>query len=171
MQYNIHPIIVHFPIAMLFLYSIIKVLPFKKWFPNVSWKHIEIVLLLVGVVSAFTASSTGEIAEELVRPNEDVLGAHQFFAGASTWIYSLILVGEALVFLIPKFISKFGFFSIIKLFTFFEKILTNNILVKILAILGLISIILTGLLGGVMVYGTTADPLAAPILKLLGISL
>ena len=79
MQYNIHPIIVHFPIAMLFLYSIIKVLPFKKWFPNVSWKHIEIVLLLVGVVSAFTASSTGEIAEELVRPNEDVLGAHQFF--------------------------------------------------------------------------------------------
>jgi hypothetical protein len=35
---------------------------------------------------------------------------------------------------------------------------------------GLLAISLTGLLGGVLVYGTSADPIAGLVLKLLGIN-
>jgi hypothetical protein len=49
--------------------------------------------------------------------------------------------------------------------------LTNKNLVITLVILGFIALFLTGVLGGVLVYGTTADPLAPFILKLLNINL
>ncbi len=57
--------VVHFPVALLLFYSIIKILPWSKWFPNVSWKHIERALLLAGVLGAFVSLSTGEVAEHL----------------------------------------------------------------------------------------------------------
>ena len=58
MTYNIHPLFVHFPIAFLFIYSLIKIVPVKKWLPKVSWKDIERVLLVVGVLGAFAALSS-----------------------------------------------------------------------------------------------------------------
>ena len=84
MTYNIHPLFVHFPIALLFVYSIIKILPLQKWLPNVAWKHIERVLLLVGVLGAFAALSTGEIAEHLTRPNHDLVETHQRAGSGAT---------------------------------------------------------------------------------------
>lgn len=171
MTYNIHPIIVHFPIAFLFLYSIIKIIPFSKWFPNVAWKQIERFLLLFGVLSAFVASSTGELADELTRPDNRIVEMHEFFAGATTWFYGLLLIGEALAVLNPYIVSKLNIPILDRLFIFVQNLLTNNFTAKILALLGLIAISITGLLGGVMVYGTTADPLAPFILRILGINI
>ena len=171
MMYNIHPLLVHFPIAFLFLYSIIKIMPFQKWFPSVSWKHIERTLLLVGVLGAFASSSTGEIAEELTNPNSQLVDMHALFASASTWLYGLILAGEVLYFLTPFLASKLSIAPLITLLSFFQKILQNPILSKVLALLGLIAISITGMLGGVMVYGLTADPLAEILLRVLNINI
>lgn len=171
-MYNLHPIFVHFPIALLFVYSIIKLLPFKKWFPNVAWRDIERLLLLVGIGGAYLALSTGEQAADLTRPNESLVEAHEFFANFTTRMYLLVLVGEIASFLNNKsydFISKIN--SLPKILIWIEKILTNQNLVKVLVLLGFISLFITGVLGGVMVYGTTADPLAPFILKILNINL
>lgn len=171
-MYNIHPIVVHFPIALLFVYSIIKLLPFQKWFPNVVWRDIERLLLVIGLGGAYLSLSTGEQAADLTRPNESLVEAHEFFANFSTRMYLLILIGEVASYLNNKnynFISKINFLP--RLLIWIEKILTNKNLVAILVILGFISLFLTGLLGGVLVYGITADPLAPFILKLLNINL
>lgn len=171
-MYNLHPIFVHFPIALLFVYSIIKFLPFKKWFPNVAWRDIERLLLLVGIGGAYLALSTGEQAADLTRPNESLVESHEFFANFTTRMYLLVLVGEISSFLNNKnynFITKINFLP--KILIWIEKILTNQNLVKVLVFLGFISLFLTGVLGGVMVYGTTADPLAPFILKILNINL
>src|SRR5574343_1787155 len=96
MTYNIHPIFVHVPIAFLVIYSIIKVLPLQRWFPSVAWKHIERALLFFGVLGAFVALSTGEVAEHLSRPNRDLVETHSLFAATATWMYVLLLIGEAL---------------------------------------------------------------------------
>ncbi|PIZ87334.1 hypothetical protein COX93_01240 [Candidatus Nomurabacteria bacterium CG_4_10_14_0_2_um_filter_30_12] len=170
MTYNIHPIFVHFPIALLLIYSIIKILPFKKWFPDVSWKHIEVVLLGLGVFGAFVASSTGEIAEHLTRLNRQLVEMHSTFASISTWLYGLLLLGEFLYLLTPYFITKFNSSKIVGFLLFVQKILINNVLSKIMAFLGLIAISTTGLLGGVMVFGTSSDPLASIVLNILGLN-
>lgn len=171
MTYNIHPILVHFPIALLLIYSFIKIVPFKRWYPNVSWKHIEIALLVFGVLGAFAALSTGELAQHLSRPNRQLVNMHAGFASASTWFYGLILVGEILTFINPFIVLKFNIPPLTKLLNLVQQILTNEILSKVLAFLGLIAITVTGLLGGVMVYGLSADPMARIVLQILGISL
>ncbi len=169
MTYNIHPIVVHFPIALLLVYSVIKILPWKKWLPNFAWKDIEIVLLTFGLLGAFASSSTGEIAEHLVRPEERLVETHAFFAALSTWLFGLLLAGEILSYLNIKFLSRPEFAKYQKWPNLVAKILTEKTLSKVLAFLGLIAIFMTGLLGGVMVYGVTADPLAPVVLKLLGL--
>jgi uncharacterized membrane protein len=106
MQYNIHPIIVHFPVALLFVYAVLKILPVEKWFPTVSWRQIQNTFLFFGVVSAFVATSTGELAQELSSPRRDLVEMHETFASMTVWFFSLILVGEILKALEGKIISK-----------------------------------------------------------------
>ena len=171
MIYNIHPIFVHFPIALLFIYSILKILPFKKWFPKVTWDYLGFILLLIGVLGAFVASSTGEIAEKLVQKNRQLIEMHSIFAGISTTIFGLLLLGEILLLLTPKIFSKYNLPKTSEYVLFIQKILTHKIIVILLAVFGLISITITGLLGGTIVFGLNADPLAPIVLNLLGISL
>jgi uncharacterized membrane protein len=172
MSYNIHPIFVHFPIAFLFTYSIIKVFPFRRWFPDISWKHIERVLLIVGVLGAFAALLTGENAESLYRSERELVGFHSFFAEFATWMYGILLFGEAISFFnetiilnIPSELSRGK-----RLLVLVDRIINNSFVSKILVIFGLLAISLTGLLGGAIVYGTSADPFAKFVLQLLGIN-
>jgi uncharacterized membrane protein len=172
MTYNIHPLFVHFPIALLFVYSIIKVLPFKKWLPKVAWRDIERVLLLLGVLGAFAALATGGSAEHLIHANRQLVNAHANFGAGATFIYGALLVGEITAVINAKKIKygkKWNWISI--LLQFIELILCNPLFSGILAALGFIAISITGLLGGTIAYGLTADPIAPFILKILGITL
>lgn len=173
MQYNIHPIFAHFPIALLSIYSIIVLVPFKKWAPRIAWHDITFALLFFGVIGAFFALSTGEIAEHLTKQNNQLVETHALFATAATWIYGVLLIGALLDMLITK-----DLLQKISLLTRYQKeiitirnMLSHRYLIIVLALAGFIAMTIAGLLGGVMVYGTTADPLAGVVLKLLGIQL
>ena len=169
MTYNMHPLFVHFPIAFLFVYSAIKVLPLERLLPRVSWKHIERALLLLGVLGAFAALSTGELAEQLVRPDSDLVEAHSFFADTATALYAFLLLGEVLSFFEASLISRLKMPALEKPLFFVKNILVHPAFSRVLAVLGLIAISLTGLLGGAIVYGTSADPMAGIVMNLLGI--
>lgn len=170
MTYDIHPILVHFPIALLVVYSAIKLLPMKRWMPSVSWNDIEVALLVAGVAGAFASLATGETAEQISRPDHALVETHSMFASLATWLYGALLAGEIVVFLRTRFPALVAKWSIIaKLFHLIEQVLYQNTFAKVVAFFALIAITVTGLLGGVMVYGTTADPIAGFVLKLLGL--
>ncbi len=169
MTYNIHPLFVHFPIAFLLLYSVLRILPVERFAPSFSWRQIRQIVLFAGVLGAFFANTTGEIAEHLVRPTDTLVEMHALFALCSTWIYGLLLGGEILFILNPYLVQKIPLRSISTLLVKIEMLLTNRTVTLFLAVLGVVAISLTGLLGGVMVYGTSADPLAPFILKILGL--
>lgn len=176
MSYNIHPIFVHFPIALLIVYSVIKIIPLKRWFPEVAWHDIERALLFVGVFGAFAALSTGETAEYLVQPNRQLVEAHSTFADISTWLYGALLLGEISAFInahigTPRFAIFTKYSVVAKLFTVLEKVFCNRTFSAVLALVALAAISMTGLLGGVLAYGLTADPFAATVVGWLGITL
>jgi uncharacterized membrane protein len=172
MTYNLHPIFVHFPIALLFIYSIIKILPMKKLFPKVAWRDVERIFLLFGVLGAFAALMTGDTAEHLIHPNRQLVEMHSNFGALATWIYGALLLGEiAAIFNTYKETLNSSWLQLIKISNFVEKVFCNSTFAIILAILGFIAITLTGLLGGVLAYGLTTDPLAPLMLKVLGINL
>lgn len=171
MTYNIHPIFVHFPIALLFIYSIIKVLPLQKWLPTVAWRQIERAFLLFGVLGAFAALATGDTAEHFAKANRQLVNVHAFFASAATWIYGILLFSEIVAILNTSYQSLIQSDKIKTILLKIEAFLCTPFFSKALAILGFIAIFIAGLLGGVIVYGTSADPLAGVVLKLLGINL
>lgn len=168
MNYNIHPLIVHFPIALLVVYSVIKILPVRKWLPRVAWGQIEMLLLVCGVLGAMAASATGETAEHLARPDRNLVETHAFFAALSTWMYGLLLAAPIARALIDRFGQRIPS-GITKLIQSIVSILEKPFIVSMLVVVGLIAITLTGVLGGVMVYGTTADPIAPIVLRILGL--
>ncbi len=171
MQYNLHPLFVHFPVAMLFVYSIIKILPAERWFPTVAWKHIERALLVFGVAGAFLALATGDTAEHLSTASRPLIEMHSTFAGLATALYGALLAGEILNVINPKLLPKIKNKTLVSFLSWLEKILTNKIFSVVLAVLALVAITVTGLLGGVIVYGVSADPMAGIVVKMLGLNL
>ncbi|HPW05986.1 MAG TPA: hypothetical protein PLA05_03460 [bacterium] len=172
MNYNLHPIFVHFPIALFLLYSFLRIFPWPKRFPNVDWRLPRVVILVTGLLGAWLSSVTGEIANHIVRPSRSLLEMHEGFAGASVSVYVVLLIAELFIFFQPTWLDN-KYLSFLKslnpVFLFLKKLFSQNWIMWLLSGAGALLIAITGLLGGVMVYGTTADPLAAPILNLLGL--
>ena len=172
MTINIHPIIVHFPIAFLFLYSLIILLPVQKWFKNISWKVSEQLLLLTGTLGIFVAQVSGSLAQKITRPSRQISEMHELFANTTMWFYLILIVIEfspMIISFIQKKIHKDKKCFILPLLKRVHNILNRKWIIILSALLGVISLFLTGLLGGVMVYGISADPLAPFVLRMLGL--
>lgn len=168
MNYNLHPIFVHFPIAFFLLYSLLRLFPWPQKLPTVDWRLPRIVLLVVGLLGAWLANVTGEIASDLVRVDHALVEMHEGFAGASVNLYVVLLIIELIIFIPPQWLNNETGRRFQSLLVKTKQLLSPW-LFRLLALVGAILIAITGLLGGVMVYGTAADPLAALMLKLLGL--
>lgn len=87
MNFELHPIIVHFPIALIILAYIFQWITVLKpeWVP----KHLNLWVLVPAAISVLPASLTGEQAEESVedicQEAHDVLENHELFANMTTW--------------------------------------------------------------------------------------
>lgn len=172
MTYNLHPLFVHFPIALLVLYSVLKIIPFQKWFPRFAWNDARRILLAVGVIGAFFALATGDTAEHLFKPNHQLVEMHSTFAALATWLYAALLLGEIAAALnVSKPARLFKIPGVAAISARLEQIFCNPLFSGIVAFIALIAIMVTGLLGGAMVYGATADPFASTLLQWLGITL
>ncbi len=141
-----------------------------RWFPRVAWHHIERTLLIFGVLGASASVATGFIAEDLLERHDELVEMHEFFALSTLLSFGLLLLGECATFMNAHFATHRtnAENTLHRLSTVLERVLGNRTVSCLLAFVGLIAIWLTGLIGGVMAHGTSVDPLAEPILKLLG---
>lgn len=164
---NIHPLIVHFPIALLTIYSLLEVgayclpaLRRQEWI-----SPVKSFLLFVGVLAVFAGLVTGGIAEELLGgPETSVLEMHSSFAGATAVLYFFI----AAAYLVRIFDTKGWGDRIVGTHTFLiriwggKKYIARHILdtwfLPVLALLAFASMTVTGALGAVLVYGPNIDP-------------
>ena len=170
MKFNIHPIVVHFPISLLVVYSFLKLIPCRKIFPKLDFKTTEKVLLFLGFLTILLASSTGEEAAEMTNPDLNLVDKHNLFANITTFFYGFLFGIEFLPW-VNNFLKPQKWFPIkVKEFLqWVEKVVENKFLIILLVILGIVSLTITGVLGGVMVYGTSADPIAPFVLSILGL--
>jgi uncharacterized membrane protein len=137
---ELHPFFVHFPIALFTFYAFIEiwnVFSKKEMFGNMA-----MVLLLIVVVAAVLAALTGnqaaaaaaEIVTDAAVYPEELIEQHESFSTYSIWYFIFLLA--------------------LRFYFFIKKKITANIkyMFAALAIIGCILILVTGKLGGDLVY-------------------
>lgn len=170
---NLHPIIVHFPIAFLFVWSLCEIFPVGKWFRRIDWKSVKTFLILVGFVGGWVASMTGEQAEHMLPRDfavRNLVHMHSFFAQLTMILFGLFAFEVVIRFIKAKYANTYNKFGILaKIVDWCLNLLEFRLFRMLLALMAMIAIFVTGLLGGVLVYGPTADPIAPLVLKILGL--
>jgi uncharacterized membrane protein len=146
---DLHPIIVHFPVALLTLYAVFECIRFEKVLSKAYWFYVKAILAIFGSVASIAAFATGP----------DVGGSalvqmHSNFALTTVLVFGLIALTYLLEWFKP---SKYSLF-----------IMRPYIIIP-LAVLGLVLVTVTGGLGGAIQYGTHFDPFLAPAFKYLGV--
>lgn len=174
---NIHPIVVHFPIAFLTAYSILEILAFKGLRQKIYWFYIKATLVILGAVGALAALLTGEMVEDLAegdRSMRQVLHLHEAFAKTSLAIFALMAAAYAVIWLHRELVEprlsslqSSGFVAVWLVPVKVARFLTESPVAVIVALVGLACITVTGGLGGVMVHGPGADPFFRPVYNFL----
>ncbi len=168
---NLHPIFVHFPIALLTLYSLAEFLRFKALRNRAWWFYVKAALVVPGALAAGAAYLTGNMAAEGTGANSalrQALRAHENWAQATIIIYGAVAAVYLMAFLLRDgFIKQDGGYAS-KLAEAAERVL-NSRLVPIFVLLGLLAVTITGALGGSIVYGPDVDPVVKLVYQLLGL--
>lgn len=161
LRMNIHPIIVHFPIALLCVYAILECVRIKKLLRLSEWFYVKTSFLIFGVMGALLAAATGDFGKPLYPGERGIIEVHERFADITIVIFCAI----ALLYLVmladrlfqdslrrSRYTSSWGLVMRIE-----NKLFIAPVLVP-LAILGFLALFITGTLGGSIVYGVTGDP-------------
>ncbi len=148
-----HPIIVHFPVALLTLYGLFELVRLHRVLEKPYWFQVKAILAIFGFLGAAAAYATGpgHIA------SQSALGLmHARFATITLFLSGVIALHYAL-----RWLRHAGFHHGIPTLP--------NWLLVVFALALLAAVTITGGLGGALVYGTHFDPLMAPIFKFLGV--
>ena len=154
---NIHPLLVHFPIAFFTLYSLLELLSFLKFFKNSYWFYLKAILVTLGVLSAGFAVIAGQIIEQKFKNVEDLVELHSKINEIATLLFFIIAVCYVVEWLrrgkskiLPKTIMDLG----ITLKSF----VLDTPLIYFLSFIGFCLILIGAALGGAIAYGPNFDP-------------
>src|SRR3989339_487836 len=173
---DFHPIIVHFPVALLTLYAILEIFNLKILTRQIFYGRLKGTLVILGSLGPLAALPTGKTAAEFqIGPLKsgsfvNLIQTHALWATIAAWIFSLLAAAYLIGWLKEKLPPIKGFGPLekfIALIFWLPRLILKTPLKYLLALLGLVSITITGALGGALVYGPNVDPLVKIIYRLL----
>ena len=174
---NIHPILVHFPVALLTLYAIMEVLRFTKLQSMVGWWYGKAYLAVVGAVAVSAAFASGDESggRSVLDPatHAKVFELHETWAAVTVTIF--VVIGfHYLIELLRRNPSVIRFTEkshltqqIWNILSRLSRFIGTPMVLVVLALAGLAAITITGGLGGSIVYGADVDPAVSLIYKLM----
>jgi uncharacterized membrane protein len=166
---NLHPIFVHFPIALLTIYTLTEFIGIKRLTQHASWFYIKAFLLIVGTGSSFFARQTGEMIEHQFKggPQTKLLEMHELWANLTIAFFcflSLLYLAawvrrdlrEAPV--VGRIIALPVISQVLAIAARIYDVFASSALMMIAALIGLVLITIVGGLGGALAYGPNVDP-------------
>lgn len=156
---NYHVILVHFPIALFTLYSIIEILRFRA-LREPNWFHVKTVVVIAGsIMSVFTILAGVAIKQQFTTDPQgaQLVNTHAGFALTTSIWFGII----ALSYLVA-WLSRNGVFKKPGMLRFAAKIqsaLTSNFMI-LMALIGLGLITFTWALGGSIAFGPASNPVS-----------
>ena len=164
---NIHPLLVHFPIALLTLYAVCELIRFKKITAKLYWFHVKAILIIAGLVTAELALGSGEAIEHMFKEKNPIKDAivpvHAASAEGTIGIFLILAISYLILWIeydsSKTFLVRYS--ALVKPWERLTKIakwIVNTPVALVLALIGVIGVTITGALGGAMVHGPDIDP-------------
>ncbi len=190
MSNNLHPLFVHFPIALFTVFALLEMIPSKRLRENHTFFLIKFFILFVGFIAVWPTLMSGEAVEHMfaaTSENGKIVTIHSMWASISVFFFGVLAIAYLVEWFrqyeerIMQHQSPFGraygrlrgfvtktyfidkFWALIMRIQ--SKIFSTPVLV-ILAFLGLLSLTVTGALGAFLVHGAGVDPIVNLFYKL-----
>ncbi len=160
---NIHPMFVHFPVALFTLYCILEILRFKKLTGQVYWFYLKATFVIIGFAVSLPTIITGIMAKEVYPGSSPykVILVHETFAITTTVVFGIIAF-----FYVVGWMRRNGK-NIWPSVVVWEKRITEGGLGIFLALIGLALVGTTAALGGLLAYGPENDPISGFLYNLI----
>jgi uncharacterized membrane protein len=155
MTSNLHPLLVHFPIALLGLYAVLELIRYRKIAGQPYWFYVKAILVIVGALSTIPTILAGLLAKGQFQGDPislKIISYHEPFAITSASIFGILAIGYLIVWIKSVRDAAGG------PATAPPKELPAVFTIP-LALLGLICITITGALGASIIYGPGLDPM------------
>lgn len=157
---DFHPITVHFPVALLTVYSLMEIIRLPLFTRQSFWFPTKVIFLVLGTAGALVSLQTGEIAERLGNLEGDALVQKHAQFGFITSYFYLLLSASAVITWCAKAGQRWCATSWGGLMVRIARFLADSPFTIVLAIVGLGLITIVGALGGAIVYGPKSrDPI------------
>lgn len=169
---DFHPLVVHFPIALLTLYALVELVRIRFLAKQPWLFHVKAFLVVFGVLGAFFSLLTGEAAGETLEHSSSgaLVQTHAAFATASTWLFVVPAAAYLLLWLVQVGLLECKKGGCPEKVLAFAKKIASWVIRPSLAVpfsfVGLVCILVTGALGGALAYGPQADPVVSFVYSL-----
>lgn len=158
---NVHPLFVHFPLALLALYVVAECLRFRSLIKRLDWFYIKTTLLFTGFLGMIAAILTGDFGKNLYPTMRAIIDTHENFAHITLGVFgfiSLIYLPQVIEGIWGRHIQTSSKARMWKSVLNADKEFYKPTILMPLALLGFMVLVITGGLGGSIVYGVTSDP-------------
>lgn len=165
---DVHPLLVHFPIAFLTFYSGLELIRIKILTKQPYYFPLKAILLFAGVLSAIPTILAGLLVKSKFT-DQSLVTLHETVNLIATSMFFVLAVCYLIIWINqhpPTFLKNMWWWS--------WKVKTAHILIETpvvfaLAFIGFMLLTLGGALGGIIVFGPNIDPIAQFIAKFLNI--
>jgi uncharacterized membrane protein len=155
---TIHPLLVHFPVAMLSLYGILEIISGFPIIRKFDLTITKLVLVIIGTLGGMLASVSGEAIEHSFSGLHNLVEMHSTWATLTNFL-GIIITALLLVSYFSSFIvSRYADGTIARITGIITRLAQTRALMVILGLCVIISITVTGALGAVIVHGPQVDP-------------
>ncbi len=157
---NIHPVLVHFPVAFLTVYALLELVPFKKITKQPYWFYVKFYVLFFGVIGAGAAILAGQAIENNFGPSQ-LVSLHSKINETASFLFGLLLVAylvewitrERKEHMIQRIVGPLW-----KFFLWIRNLLYPVAVRIAISIIALFLITLGAALGGLIAFGPSLDP-------------
>lgn len=146
---NLHPILVHFPIALLTFYALFELVRVQKLLKEPAWFYVKAAFVIVGSLSSVATLLSGLAIKPQFQGSLSI--AHQVDVHSAFAFYASLLFGLIAFAYLVRLVKW-------KACVAFSDFMLKSRIIVPLALIGLVLITITGALGGSIVYGPDIDP-------------